>query len=392
MKKNIIGIALALFTINSIETMHEPPKVFASWKDAALGKPRDFTAEINAALNDTSLSEPTRFRKAAALYTELRNLHIGKEKYATFNERACELRQRADEVEKKDREETMRAQELAEAQYYATREAEKAKQERYAEENDLVAFVQNVRKDESLKDLQRWELLKKSYTRLAELHETDDNKEQYNLYKNRLDKLEKQEEYCKLRDKLKSTFEKNKKVKVLRKLANVSPRPHISQKYHDEAEALQLEIDREEKAARYNSTFELLTQTTILVERARLHRILALYSDEKASENLAQAQQYEEQAEKERQQEEIVIVKVAEVANLNVEIDAVDKNQVKKRTPFKRLKKLANLIEKQLQVTQDIPNYTPRFELKLVGNLRRQAIACAPSDAERDKMIQLLQK
>lgn len=385
----MIGASFVLVTFHSGNAME---KTFASFKDALLGKQRNIMQEITDVSTDMALSEAAKARKIAGLYTDLRNQHRGKDQYSEYNIRACEYRDMAESLEKQEREAAEQARELAEQKQRAQAQAERAEQERYAEEECLVEKIKMVRKDAALSHTQQWQELTTCYQRLLEIACANQNKEQYNLYQNRLEQLAKKKTLCGLYDALKKENNKSDQANIYRQIASICETAR-AQEYIAKAQTLEEEVQQEERDAKYQEVSILLSLTTAAVERIELYRLLASNSasEQQAQENNTQIKALEIQIAAERKKEALIDQRLQQISDLSKLINKTEIDQT--LVPFKRIDTLAGLLEKRATLSKGISalDNSIAADLSRARKLRTESIALAPNETTRLAIMRSLQ-
>ena len=366
MEKKIIALA---FSCSLFQLSYCMDGTFASFKDVVLGKKRDIQEEINYVKSDTSLTALVRARQLGKLYGELRNKYRGKDEYAEYNNLMCRFNKIALEIEQQEQEVDQHLKKQA---------------ARNAKESKLKEHLEKITSDGGLSSLAKCEAKLECYAQLKALFDGI-NKEKYNLYENSRGNIEQKKSLLILKASLEQNSNKSENVKTLRKISALCMKPVRAQKYRDRAEAL-------EKEEKYDELVALASQSANLLQKAKLHRVMMYYSEDRAAENLAIAKQLEDQAEKERLQDEALNEKMGKITGLNMEIATTDANKDKKLTHYDRLKTLAELVEQRWELSQDVPHFKSQFtnDLTRVQKLRLEAIGYAKNETERGAMIALL--
>lgn len=262
----------------------------------------------------------------------------------------------------------------------AKKAAENARNET---EKTIRGQIQELKNDNSIVGLDRCNAQKCYCIQLQDLFKDGTNREKYNLYTDKLAYLEQKSKLLALKASLATIKNKSEKAKTLREMSELSTKPDRIQRYMDQADAL-------EKAEKYDEIMQMISQSTDLAQKAKLHRILVYYSEENADTNLVLAKQYEEQAEKEQQERLLIVDRTCKIVGLTMEIEKTAKDT--SLTPFQRTGTLASLIESRFTLAQDVPTYKVKFadDLVRVQKLRREAIGHATNDADKQSIIKLL--
>lgn len=397
MKKIIIGVSFIIVTFQSGNAMDG----FASFKDAVLGKKRDIQKEIETVKNDTSLNPADRAKQMGKLYGELSDKHHGKKEYAEYNHLMCRYNEIALELETKEKEAAAHVRELAEQEQRAQAQAERAEQERYAEETRLVEKIKIVRKDNALTHMQQWQELTTCYQRLLEIACANQNKEQYNLYQNRLEQLAQKKTVCALHDELNKTNNKSDQAGILRKIGTTYNNDATrAQEYIAKAQALEEEVKQEciakaeaERDAKYQEASILLSLTTAAVEKIELYRRLvnSSASEQEAQKNNAQIKVLEFQIATEQKKEAFIDQRLKQISALSTLIRQTEINTT--LVPFKRIDTLAGLLEKRATLSKGISALENNIAADLLSarKLRTQSIALAPDETTRLAIMRSMQ-
>lgn len=394
----MIGVSFIIVTFHSGNAMDG---TFASFKDALLGRQRNIMLEITDVSADGALSEAVKARKIASLYTDLRNQHRGKDQYAEYNTRACEYRAMAESLEIQEREAAERAQELEEQKQRAQAQAEREEQERYAEEGRLVEKIRMVRRDNALSHMEQWQELTTCYQRLLEIACANQNKEQYNLYQNRLEQLTKKKTLCSLYDALKKASNKSDQAAIYRQIGTTYNNDNTrAQEYIAKAQALEEEVKQEciakaeaERDAKYQEASILLSLTTSAVEKIDLYRRLvsSSASEQQAQENNAHIKALEIQIAAECKKEALIDQRLKQISDLNILIRKTEIDTT--LVPFKRIDTLAGFLEKRASLSKGISALENNSvaDLERARKLRTQSIALAPDETTRLAIMRSMQ-
>lgn len=387
----MIGASFILVTFHSGNAM----ETFASFKDALLGNRRDIQKEIEAVKNDTSLKPADHARQMGKLYGELRNKYRGKEEYAEYNHLMCRYNEIALELETKEKEAAKLAQQLAEQKQRAEEQAARAEQERYAQEERLVEKIRTVRRDTALSHMEQWQELTTCYQRLSEIACANQNKEQYNLYQNRLDQLAQKKELCCRQDDLKKTTNKSKRAGILREIASIynnnkDPRAHD---YIAKAQELEAQVRNEERDAKRQEILILLSLTTVATEKIELYGRLVdnCPTEEEAQEINAQIKALEIRIAAERKKEALIDQRLKDISELSKLISKTEIDTT--LVPFKRIDTLAGFLEKRATLSKGITALENNSvaDLERARKLRTQSIALAPDETTRLAIMRSLQ-
>jgi len=372
MKKIIISAAIACVSFNA---SHSMDNAWGTFKDALLGNskaPRDFMQEIQETQSNASLSELRKLRKIAALYTELRNRNRGKETYEEFNRLAQEHRARADELEKQER---------------LAREQEAIKKKRAEDEIEWLNQIKAARKDNSRPQIERVENIIGYYTKLATLFADEDEK--LNLYQTNADMFRQKKAYLTVLEYYKKSSDKSEQLSLLRELARICDNPDRVNDHMAKAQMLEEEI----KSAAYNDSYRLLADTKDTLSKARIHKLLASYAPDEAQSvaHRQKAEQLEIDAQKEQEQQVLILNRTARIVGLNAEISLVSGNT--SISEFKRRDTLAGLLEQRGRLAKGVPYFEQECagDLERALKLRRESIAYAPDETTRMAIIRSLQ-
>lgn len=365
MEKKLIAIALSCSIFQLQYSMDK--SVAFSFKDALTGTKRNIAEEIKAVEASTTLTDAAKARQLGKLYGELRNKFRGKDEYSQYNELMCTYSTKADELEKED---------ARIAELHAQQKAREVKEVQLLEK--INAIKQDVLRD----NLAGCSEIIRYYSQLKSLFE-DVNKEKYNLYEARHNNLEKKKIFFTLQELCEKETDKSQKAKIKREMSEFCPKKDRAQKLNDEADALEKEVE-------YNQLIQKAAESSNLSQKAKLHRVMMYYSEADAEKNLVLAKDFEAQAEKQQQEQLIIVDKTCKIVGLNMEISAIDAN--KTLTPYNRLKTLSQLMEQRLKLAQDVPKFKSDFaqDERRIQILRREAIGYARSETERKEMIALL--
>lgn len=348
---------------------------WGTFKDAVLGnpkKPRDCMQEIQEVHNNASLSELKKLRRIAGLYTELRNRNRGKESYEEYNSRAQEYRSRADELE---------------MQEHQAREREARKKKIEQDEIELLDQIKATRKDGSRPHLERVENIIGYYIELTQLFADEDEK--LNLYQKNADMFRQKKAYLTLLESYKKSSDKSEQLSLLRELARICDNPDRVNAHMAKAQMLEEEI----KGAAYNDSYRLLADTNDTLSKAKIHRLLAYYSltEAQSCRHLTQAEQLEVDAQKEQEQQMLILDRTIKIVGFNTEIAKVSSDL--KLSEFKRRDTLAGLLEQRARLAKGVPHFEKECagDLERAVKLRRESIAYAPDENTRMAIIRSLQ-
>jgi hypothetical protein len=372
--KKILVVAFIALPIASSQSMEQ---AWGAITNVVLGNTkRDYTQQITTIDNDTSLNQITKLRKKSAIYIKLRNENRGKEEYHTYNAQADELRAQAQQLEKKER---------------AIREEELRKQKIFDEEADILNLIKAVKKDNDRSILDKVTDTIGFYEQLANLFENEDET-QYNIYSNRLAEFINKKEYLHAHQLAQTTNDKYEKIALLQKLARLSNNEERAKQHRDAAQALQEELQTQERDKIHQELVLLLAQSKDKSQQAKLCRSIAQVCGQlQVQTYLAHAEQLEKEAEADQKLQQMIVSKTCHIVGLNAEIAKTEVDTNLSR--FARLDKLAGLIEKRAQLSKDIPNFAQNYnaDVARARKLRTESITLAPTEATRQAIIRLLQ-
>lgn len=370
-------IAITLITLPAASS-HAMELSWDAFTNAVLGgnTKRDYTQQLADIDNNPSLAQSVKLRKKAEVYIKLRNENRGKDEYHTYNARTAELRAQAQQAEKQER---------------AIKEEELRKQALFDQEAGILEQLKAVKKDNSRSVLERVTDAITLYEQLVSLFENEDEN-QYNIYSSRLDEFTNKKEYLQTHQLAQSTTDKKEKILLLQKLARLSINEERAQQHRNAADELEQEMQAEEKHKMHQELVLLLTQTKDKAQQAKLCRSIAQVCAElQVPTYLAHAAQLEREAEADQKQQQTIVTKTCHIVGLNAEIAKIEADTSLAR--FTRLDKLAGLIEKRAQLSQDVPQFaaTSAQDKERARKLRTESIALAPTEATRQAIIRSLQ-